>query len=308
MDVSLFDQIHRLKLQAFKKGDFLSVTGPTWCIKDNGNIETYYDSFEIDPLGALRDFGAQPANGQRPFFRDPRVLDQQAIPGLKSPISDNFNIAPWFKPHPEGRYFFAADLSVSSDATGVALTHWDVFEEKVVLDFSLQIKGTPTTPVNYSDIRELLYELSRRGFNIQGVGFDQFQSNDSVHIINEYFGWEIAKVIKYASSFAGCLMLHDLIHSGKFFYGDFNEVFIGEAKELQRVNDSRVDHTLSGQVFNSKDVWDAVVNSVYLCLEDKHARSFEVQRSEKFARIARDLAKNTHDRAIYNHADLDWLL
>ena len=305
MEIGQLDFLKSLDLKAFATEKYLAITSPTWKFKDNSSLDLFLSAFEMDELGAMRDFAAVPTNGATPFFKNPKILDQMALPGSKNPISDELQIATWFQPIPSFRYFFAGDLSVSGDATGISLVHYDTFNNNIVLDFSKQVKGTRNMPVDYGQIRQLIYSLSDHGFNICGIAFDQFQSNDSINIlINKGYS---AKVVKYAESFAGCNMLHDLIHTNRFIYYDFNDVFIGEAKELQIVNSKRIDHLLNGGFYNSKDVFDSVVNATYICLEDFYERTRQVERSKKFAAITKELAKNVRTRKI---PDLDdsWIL
>ena len=103
-------------------------------------------------------------------------------------------------------------------------------------------------------------------------------------------------------------MLHDLIHTGRFVYYDFNDVFIGEAKELQVVNSKRIDHFQTEGFYNSKDCWDSVVNATYICQEDFYEQTREVQRAEKFARITKSLAGGQKYRRSTDSEDISWLI
>ena len=187
----------------------------------------------------------------------------------------------------------------------VSMVHYDFFKQKVVLDFSMAIHAERGTRVDYGPIRQLIYNLRNRGFNIKKAVFDQFQSNDS---INQLRSNNIdSEQVQYAESFVGCTQLHELIHTDKFEYYDFNEVFIGEAQELQVVNSKRIDHLKTDGFYNSKDVWDSVVNATYVCIQDYYENGLEAQNNSTVSSVAEKLllkggvSQNDFD-------DISWIL
>ena len=264
-----------LEVERYRYKNRLAIKAPTW--KMRNPTRTLGDF--IDDLAnpktrarARRDFASLPGGGKRPFFQEATILKKNAEPNRKCPINDGsgvvqtgeaINVASWLQPDLLASYTLAADFSTSRDRTGIALVHFDQSTRRYVLDFSFQIQIPPGARVDYRPFRELARELRNRGFRIAAIGFDQHQSNDTFNLLEDE-GF-ICEVVKYADSLQGCNTIHELIHAGRLIYGECDRVFLGEAEELQVVNDKRIDHLSSEGVHNSKDVWDAVVNAIFLC-------------------------------------------
>lgn len=274
----LLDYLKTLDISVYETDKVFVVNAPTWKINPKTKLDDYLDDFVVDEHGALRDYAAIPTHSLQPFFKDPDILDRIALPILESPIDQNLIISQNFKPNLLFKYFFAGDLSVSGDNTGIAMCHYDTQRDKVVLDFTMAIIASRGSRVDYEAIRQLIYNLRDRGFNIKQVAFDQFQSNDCINILKQK-NFNVCQV-SYADSYVGNTTLHELIHTEKLEYGKFNTVFIGEGKELQIVNSKRIDHLKTDGFYNSKDTWDAAVNAVHCCLKDHYEHNDEEENLE----------------------------
>lgn len=302
----LLDYLQNLKVEAYKSENTFAMKGPTWLINPKTKLDDYIDDFISDEPGALRDYAAVPTHSLTPFFKDAGVLDRFATVDPKGcPIAqDTLIIAEWFVPVIAFKYFFAGDLSVNGDRTGISMVHFDWFRNKVVLDFSMAINAPQNQRVDYAPIRQLIYNLRARGFNIKKVAFDQFQSNDSINqLIAKGFD---AVQVQYADSFVGCTQLHELITQERFEYADWNEILIGEAKELTIVNSKRIDHLQSGGYYNSKDVWDSCVNATYTCLEDYYSNGSDAENNAIVSSVAKKLGDK--HKANTDPYDISWIL
>lgn len=301
----LYDELKNLKVEAYRSGSTYAIKGPTWLINPKTHLDDYLDDFQKDEIGALRDYAAVPTHAMTPFFKDATILDRNALEDLQPPISEELFIADWFIPNIMFNYFFAGDLSVSGDDTGISMVHFDYFANKVVLDFSMAIHAEKGTRVDYGLIRQLIYNLRDRGFNIKKVLFDQFQSNDCINTLRTR-NFNVDQV-NYAESFVGCTQLHELIHTNRFVYGSFNTTFVGEAKELQIVNSKRIDHLKTDGYYNSKDVWDSVVNATLGCMNDYYENGVEAQNTKANAVIA-DKLLASKGLTSTDTEDISWLL
>lgn len=271
-----WEEYASLKIKKYRHRNRLSITAPTWLMRAPERSLDNFLPFLVDPKmrnRARRDFANIPGGSQTPFFTDIRVIKNCAVLDRESPIMGDpqklqaglpIKLKSSFKPLPHAVYCIASDYSVKSDATGIACSHYDQASGQFVLDFSARIIAGPGERVDYKTIRDLIIGMRDAGFRIGWVGFDQFQSNDSA-VMLEKEGFQV-EIVKYADSSMGCSTVRDFILNGKMLYGECDSTFIGEAQELQLVNEKRVDHLQSGGVYNSKDVWDAVVNSIYLTL------------------------------------------
>lgn len=301
----LRDFLNNLEIEAYKTDNTFIIKGPTWKINPKATLEDFIDDFISDEPGALRDYAAVPTHSMTPFFKDADILDRHAGPVTECPISEDLIISPKFVPNLAFSYFFAGDLSVSGDNTGISMVHYDYFANKIVLDFSLAIHAERGSRVDYERIRQLIYALRDRGFNIKRILFDQFQSNDCINILKQK-GFEVEQV-NYAESFVGCTQLHELIHTNRFYYDKFNKVFIGEAKELQIVNSKRIDHLQTDGFYNSKDVWDSVVNATTGCLKDYYDNGSTAQNNKVVSEVASKLLLK-HGGSVVDKEDISWIL
>lgn len=283
----IFTQIADLGVEAYEDDDKYAFKGPSWIINPKTPLSSLADEFIHDEVGALRDYAAIPLSSNSPFFQNPSIIDRNADPMMQCPIDENLNIAEWFVPETAGRYFFGADLSVRGDATGIALLHANYELQKVVVDFSKQLKSYGAR-IDYKPIMQLIYNLQNRGFNIVEIDFDQFQSNYVIMELRSR-GFK-AEQVNYGDSFVGLTQLHEFISTGKLVYGTCNDVFIGECKELQVVNSRRIDHlgghtgSASGK-YNSKDCVDAVTNALLPCIQDMYRYAEELQDKKTAAQV-----------------------
>jgi hypothetical protein len=268
-----------LKPRAYRRGSALAFTAPTWAMRANLTLEHFLPDLEHPTKAAVawRDFANKPTAGLRPFFANPEVLLNLAqddtidpVPSVRwDPLAHAFQIHPRLTPRPGRAYAFAGDLSVSGDSTGLALVHLEP-DGSADIDFSLRIHAAPR--VDYGPIEDLILHLrDELGFVFIGVFFDQFQSHRTIGRLLD--AGLTAKVVRFADSHAGCSTVSDMLHAGLLrYHRERDKDFLGEAVELQDINGKRVDHLTSGGVYNSKDVWDAVVNALVSALEaDKGA-------------------------------------
>jgi hypothetical protein len=242
-------------------------------ISDKVELEDFAEAFEEDEMLAMRDYASIPGDANQPFFPNPDMLDTKGVDNDHYPVDpDSLVIQEWFTPLEHAEYVFAGDLSVSGDRTGLAFGHYDWLRNKVVLDFTLAIKVPRGSTVDYGPIKSLIYGLTEKGFRISGCVFDQFQSHDFINQLRSQ-GYN-ARVVQFADSLQGCGTVRDMLLNNRFDFNKKHEkIFIGEAKELQVVNSKRVDHQKTTGYYNSKDVWDAVVNMTVELIEIKKKAS-----------------------------------
>lgn len=272
--VSVEAFLRGLDIQAAETDSTFAIIAPTWKMSTRCTLENLLPDFYDSDLRAqaLTDFACVPVYSINPFFKNPALIFSHAIPGRICPIEDSLSISDLpavlaqFIPSPHTLYFFASDYSVSADSLGIALICMHpLIPDSFELVLSKQIRVSKDREADYEAVENLIRSLARRGFNISYIGFDQYQSHRSKQIL-EGFGFRV-EIVKYQDSFAAQVTLKDLIVTGKLIYGACDEVFMGEAAELQIINQKRIDHLSSGGVFNSKDVWDAVVNALKLCMD-----------------------------------------
>ena len=174
----------------------------------------------------------------------------------------------------------------------------------IFLDFSLRITSRDGSRIDYAPIRQLIFALRDRGFNIKEAAFDQFQSNDSINILNQ--GGITTNQKDYATTFVGNTQLQELIFTDRFIYYDDQIDFIGEAQHLIVVNSKRIDHPSSGPFANRKDCWDSVVNATLCAIDDYYKNGNLAQNNETVSSVTDKLL--IKEEKAEDVSDISWIL
>lgn len=270
------------------------VSGPlaTWQVNPRVHgKEAFADDYREDPVMARAKYECAPALAISPYFRNGIAVNAcfGAHPqGLSIPDytwSDNawspdYEFAPHLVPVSGANYAMHADLAITGDAAGVAMSHVARWEEVtkvqegergemtsfvelrpvVVVDFvahwSASLQVEPAREVQIRWARQLAFELIRRGFNVLRFSFDGFQSVDSIQIL-EAHGVESEKVSTDRTDELW-KNLRDLMYEGRVHIGQHPDL-LRELLSLDRLPNGKVDHPPAG----SKDLADALAGSVH---------------------------------------------
>lgn len=181
--------------------------------------------FERDPVLALRDFASIPSHALNPFDANAEMIHKLANLDREHPlIPGTRKFQDWFVGEPGVEYYVHIDLALNretGDAAGLGVGHLlgakEVLvaggeESKIVrearpvisLDLMMRWEAPPGGEIRFSEIRQFLYGLRERGFNINGralewdkwgnprpdkiiggVSYDGWQSVDSIQILKE---------------------------------------------------------------------------------------------------------------------------
>lgn len=210
-----------------------------------------------------------------------------------------FHFAPDLVPLRGVSYAVHGDMAISGDRAGIAMTHvrnWErkdwmlpgggyVLEQRPVVkvDFvtafesdltGLSPSGEPAPrEVQIRWYRKLVWELVTRGFNIEMVSFDNFQSADTIQILLSR-GIESQKVSTDRTK--ECWeALRDVMYDGRL-EGYWNETLVNELMALTLLTNGKVDHPAGG----SKDEADALAASVFCALELGGDEGAEPERAD----------------------------
>ncbi len=187
-------------------------------------------------------------------------------------------------------YCLHADLAVRKDQAGITMCHvrsWDEQEvvgkdaqggdvrmsERrpfVVVDFMLRyeadLSADPPREIQIRWARELCLEMRRRGFNIRWFSFDQFQSVDSMQVL-ENNGIEVKRVSTDLSiePYRG---LRDLFNEGRIevpvqYEPDREPFILRELYSLNKLTSGKLDHPVGG----SKDLADSLACAVQAAVQ-----------------------------------------
>lgn len=247
-------------IKAWHNGHAIAILAPTWAINPRLTKESFAAAYAKHPAKAARDYGSEPSTRVEKFLKSFTALERRVNEDRKSPINyETGEYEKWFAPGNE-EYFIHSDLSATRDSTGFAMCHWDYKRDVCVVDLMHGQPVPPGSELEISAIRKRIFEVAAMGFGIYQVGYDRWQSLDSMQILrSKGYKTQEYSVDKNTEAYDTLL---ELALSGKLdFY--YYEVFMREFKSLELLNGKKVDHPKNG----SKDVTDAVAGCVAQCVK-----------------------------------------
>jgi hypothetical protein len=238
------------------------------------NDEAIFAAFQevraVPPVEFEYYWGLDESGQAGDFFSgfDPR----KAVPGWQV----RFKFAPDLRPMAGALYAIHGDMAIKGDRAGVAMCHvrsWDrrewpipggglMLEQRPIVKmdfataFEADARATPAPrEVQIRWYRKLIWELRSRGFQIVYVSFDNFQSADSMQIL-ESWGIEAERASTDTSTalYDG---LKDVLYDSRL-EGYYNELLTKELRTLTKLKNGKIDHVPNG----SKDIADALAGAV----------------------------------------------
>lgn len=275
----------------------------------------------------IRDIANVTESGTRPFMRRRKKIHQCVkdypnpfIPSLKD-FDEGFHCSDHF------RRYLHIDLSYTRDAVGIGMVHVPRFVEReeldsytkeirkvmlpiVKVDFWGKISALKREEIILSDVREIIYKLSKRGFYFGLITFDRFQSVESVQTLRRYgyvaghhsvdrttsllildtegkseIGYN--KVSTEGNYNASHVVLRDLMYDGRlespYSLDKYDtDWLVYECENAQYTKTGKIDHPPTGSI----DVEQAVAGACF------HAVNNEIMMVETEAEIAKREAQD----------------
>ena len=163
------------------------------------------ENFLRDPENFLRDIAAIPLDAVRPFFKRRDTILPAVDKTYVNPFDEEtlqFDKDMFQDDNAKFIRYMHIDLGIKHDAVGISMCHCPYFVESkrtihtrdgiteetfnepiVKFDFVGRIKVSKGEEIILSEIRDIIFEISRRGFYISLITFDQFQSVDSIQLL-----------------------------------------------------------------------------------------------------------------------------
>lgn len=226
----------------------------------------YLTDFQAAPDQAEREHGARCSRKTNKFVVDIEFID--VFSDRESPIDDDHRLKSWFRGIPGIEYYAHVDLGSKEDHLGLALGH----QNGIVTIIDLAEDWAPEDhggEIFFEDVRTRLRVLrDERGFNIRNVGYDSWQSFDTIQLMNQIYGFDCSLIstdrdMKVATQWLwavnlGLLDIYDVPRYRK------------EAKDLILINGKKVDHPKKGSdgAKGSKDIFDAVASVTWQCRQN----------------------------------------
>jgi hypothetical protein len=252
--------------------------------KDGKALKVWHDipvdflkASEENPEKFMRDFGARPSLALEAFDRDSTIIERN-IAAREAPLNDDGSFKDWFWGDRED-HFIHVDLAKNKDACGFAMGRLDGFDDKnqpkVFIDLLMQIKADQNEEIQFARIRDLIYSLAGRRFNIKKVSFDGWQSVDMIQILKTNgIDAETLSVDKNTQAYD---TMKAMLHTQRFDCY-FHPVLQKEYRMLELIKAKKVDHPPGG----SKDVSDAVAGVCWHIGKNESRDSFD-----RFAKTAK---------------------
>ncbi len=323
-------------IEKYGENSMYYVSGPyaTWEVNPRiKGKEDFAEKYAEDPVEAASMYECRPARAVKGYFQNMPAI-RQAIDKPDQPISVSYAFEPmrseetgmltrvWnakyhipesFKPIQGARYAMHADLAISGDRAGIAMTHIEKWLDKTEMlvdpetnsvteslvrvpilrnDFTIALSSSKEVPEGYPMreiqirwARELCFELIARGFPIVLFSFDQFQSADSMQILNAH-GIETDRISADINNNA-YKALKDVAYDGRLHMPHSDLLLV----EIESLNDTgkKVDHPPGG----SKDLADALACSIVgaiTALGEEDVDGKEVDSSENLYPVGDALA------------------
>jgi hypothetical protein len=252
------------RIVSYKYPRTFALCRPSWEVNPTKHIEDYKYAFLKDRVGALAKYACMPPEAIDAFFKDKAKIDLAFSSWNGVDEDGSFN--DFFVVNPDTLYFMHVDLARKHDHCAVALAHiagWTkrkitADEEQIlpIVKVDLVRWWTPTTDknVDFSDVREFIVSVSRRGARLKLVTFDQWESSDMMEYLNSV-GIKSEKLgIKKPHYTDFALVVHDERLSGPDI-----QLLKDELLQLRIMDNDKVDHPRKG----SKDLSDAVCGAIF---------------------------------------------
>lgn len=236
----------------------------SWESNPTNKIEDYTRDFFDNYLEALGKFACMPPLAVNAFFKDKQKI-QDAF-AASNGVDETGRFTDLFKPNDTKRYFIHVDLARVHDNCAVALAHVQRWETRniggkmtepapvVRVDAIRWWTPTKTQSVDFTEVREYIVSLKRRGFDIGLVTFDRWESSDLIKELKEY-GLNSEKLSVAKKHYTDMAMV---VHEGRLSGPDI-ELLRTELLRLRIMPNDKVDHPRSG----SKDLADATCGAVF---------------------------------------------
>lgn len=269
---------------------------PTWEVNPARKIEDFAIQFYTNRLDALSRFACMPPDAEDAFFKDAAKIEH-AFYRKNGVDNDTGRFYDNFVPDKSKSYFVHVDLARVHDHCAVSLAHVEKWVQQefagrmtepaplVVVDAIRWWTPTKDKSVDFTDVREYIVSLQKRGFNLTLVTFDRWESDDMMKYLNglgiKSERLSVAK--KHYTDMAG--IVHD-----ERLAGPDEQLLRDELLQLRIMPNDKVDHPRKG----SKDLADATCGAIFNAI----SHSFRDSGMEIEIKTYRDIQKDVRNEEL----------
>lgn len=269
------------------------VSGPlaTWDVNPSKTKDMFAEEYRENPVMAAAKLECAPSAAIAPFFHNTEIVKDAFVKVEKYPLvisgytqtvnawAPVYEFADSLVPIRGAIYAMHADMSKNGDRAGIAMSHVsktveyhgmttgengeqiEVREARplVKVDFAISFsadpRAIPPRDIQIRWARQLAFDLIKKGFSVQRITYDRFESLDSMQLLNER-GIESERLSLDLNP-APWGNLRDLMNENRLI-APFDQFVIDELLGLNVALNGKVDHGPA----SSKDVADALAGSV----------------------------------------------
>lgn len=215
----------------------------------------FHLDFRKNPEKFARDFMAIPSMVLEPYFKDFKAIEESYTKERIRNIWKQGYLLTDENDRYGGSCFIHVDLALNKDAAGLAMV--EKYRGNYIAVCLAQIKASKERgEIDFGEIRDMIYLLKRKGYRIQKVSMDGWQSVDSIQMLTKK-GFD-AEVLSVDRDLRAYDTMKGLFYDGRLLIPKF-EPLLHELQRLELINGKKVDHPKNG----SKDVADALAGACY---------------------------------------------
>lgn len=277
----------------YKTPTVFALKRPSWDVNPTKKIEDYMIDFFDDPLDSGGRYACMPPDAIDAFFKDKQKVET-AFNGSNGNSLDGV-FADGFKPDDTKQYFIHVDLARVHDHAAVAMAHVEKWETRkiganmtepapvVVVDTIRYWTPSKTKNVDFTEIREYILSLKRRGFNLKLTTFDRWESADTIDYLKSMGlkSERLSVAKKHYEDFA-------MVVAEERLSGPRLELLIEEMLQLRIMKNDKVDHPRKG----SKDLADAVCGAIYNAIAHTPRNTNEVIEIKTLMDVRQEIERN----------------
>jgi len=261
-----------------------------WESNPTKKIEDYTKAFFDNMIDALCRFACMPPLAVDAFFKDKQKIED-AFMGANG-VNDEGRFMAEFQPDETKEYYIHVDLARKHDHCAVSMAHVERWEQRqiggkltepaAVVKVDVVRWWTPTVEhnVDFTDVKEYIISLKRRGFDVKLVTFDRWQSDDLIHQLREY-GLRSENLSVAKKHYTDMAMV---VHEGRLSGPDI-ELLKNELLRLRIMPNDKVDHPRTG----SKDLADATCGAIFNAIAHTRRDSGEEIDIKTFHSISKEV-------------------
>lgn len=278
---------------SYKTPGVFALKRPSWEVNPTKSIDDYMVDFYDNPLDALGRYACMPPEAIDAFFKDRQKIEY-AFNGPNGNSLDGV-FEEDFLPDHDKRYFLHVDLARVHDHAAVAMAHVEKWETRqigakmtepapvVVVDAVRYWTPSKTKNVDFTEIREYILSLKRRGFDLRLTTFDRWESADTIEYLKSMGlkSERLSVAKKHYEDFA-------MVIAEQRVTGPRLQLLIDELLQLRIMKNDKVDHPRKG----SKDLSDAVCGAIYNAISHTPRDANEVIEVMTLSDVSRQIELN----------------